>query len=75
MSVAVAVSVPSTTGPVLVKVQVPFSSTVAVPTVEPSIAFTTTLAPASPVPLTVKVPLVFCVTGSVIATIGDVLST
>ena len=77
MSVAVAVNVPSGTGPGLVNDQVPFGPTVAVPKgVLPGAGpVTATVAPGSPVPLTVSVPLGFCTTGSVMFTIGGLLST
>ena len=77
MSVAVAVSSPSFTGTVVVSVQLPSGCTVAVPNAALPGAgpVNAMVAPGSPVPLTVKVPLAFCVTGSVISTTGAVLST
>ena len=75
MSVAFAVSWPSGTTAVLVSVQLPSGCTVVVPITAPLASLTSMDAPFSPVPLMVSVPLAFCVTSSVIATAGAVLST
>ena len=73
MSVAVALMSPSGTIPGLVTVQLPLAPTVVEPMKLPSLSLTSTLAPISLVPLTVKVPSSFCVRLSM-SILGGVLS-